>query len=204
MRNRSQPAAVLLCLSCFLGIASARADSLIQVLDSGGQAAPDAVVYAQALSGPLSAKAATAEIEQKDKTFIPLVTVVQTGTAIFFPNNDTVRHHAYSFSPARPFELKLYSGKPAAPILFDKAGTVVVGCNIHDHMIAYIQVVDTPYFAKTDSKGQARLPAMPPGKYTLKVWHYKQLSTGAAPQEQNLPAGDDGRPVVVRLNIKAG
>lgn len=193
---------MLLLLCCSLAAPLARADRLIQVRDSEGKSVSDAVVYAEPVSGPLSAKSADAEIQQKDKTFIPLVTVVQTGTAIFFPNNDTVRHHAYSFSPAKLFELKLYTGRPAAPVVFDKAGTVVVGCNIHDQMVAYIQVVDTPYFAKTDSNGIARLPAMPAGKYTLKTWHYKQAS-GAAIPEQSLQIGDDNAPLQVRLNFKA-
>jgi len=74
--------------------------------------------------------------------------VVQAGTPILFPNHDKVRHHVYSFSPAKTFELKLYSGVPGTPVLFDKPGLVVLGCNIHDQMVAYVQVVNTPYFAK--------------------------------------------------------
>lgn len=201
MPSPSLTFSMLLSLACGLTAFDAQANSVIQVQDSAGQSVNDAVVYAEPASGPLTAKAATAEIQQRDKKFIPLVSVVQTGTAIFFPNNDTVRHHAYSFSPAKPFELKLYSGKPAAPIVFDKAGTVVVGCNIHDQMIAYIHVVDTPYFAKTDGNGIASLPTMPAGKYTLKTWHYKQLS-GAPMPEQSLQIGNESAPVLVRLNFK--
>ena len=201
MPNPSLTFSMLLSLACGLAAFDAQANSVIQVQDSAGHSVSDAVVYAEPAAGPLTAKAATAEIQQRDKKFIPLVSVVQTGTAIFFPNNDTVRHHAYSFSPAKPFELKLYSGKPAAPIVFDKAGTVVVGCNIHDQMIAYIHVVDTPYFAKTDGNGVAILPAMPAGKYALKTWHYQQ-SSGAPIAEQNLQIGSDNAPVLVRLNFK--
>ncbi|MFZ6769542.1 methylamine utilization protein [Undibacterium sp. Di26W] len=181
----------------------AAAASVIQVSDNSGQAVQDAVVYAELATGPQLAKSATAEIQQKDKKFMPLVTVVQTGTSVSFPNNDTVRHHAYSFSPAKPFELKLYSGKPAAPVVFDKAGTVVVGCNIHDQMVAYIHIVDTPYFAKTDASGVAHLATIPAGKYVLKVWHPKQ-APGAAVQEQNLQVDGSATPVIVKLNYKAG
>lgn len=182
---------------------AAHANSVIQVTDSSGQPVQDAVVYAELAGSPQIAKTATAEIQQKDKKFMPFVTVVQTGTSISFPNNDTVRHHAYSFSPAKPFELKLYSGKPAAPVIFDKSGTVIVGCNIHDQMVAYIHIVDTPYFAKTDASGAARLPAIPAGKYILKTWHPKQPAS-APVQEQNIQIDSNGLNLTVKLNYKAG
>ncbi|MFZ6654584.1 methylamine utilization protein [Undibacterium sp. TJN19] len=178
------------------------ASSVIQVVDNAGQPVQDAVVYAELAGGPASTKSASAEIQQKDRKFMPFVTAVQTGTSISFPNNDTVRHHAYSFSPAKQFELKLYSGKPAAPIVFDKAGTVVVGCNIHDQMVAYIHIVDTPYFAKTDASGTARLPNIPAGKYVLKTWHPK-LAPGATIQEQSLQIDNGTAPTVVKLSYKA-
>lgn len=180
----------------------------ISVQDSNGNPVADAVVYMEntaALASPANSangvRPATAEIEQKDRRFIPLVTVIQAGAAVFFPNNDTVRHHAYSFSPARPFELKLYAGKPEAPIIFDKPGTIVIGCNIHDQMLAYIQVLDTPYFSKTDGAGKAKIVNLPAGKYQLKVWHYKQMP-GAANYEQSLNLTEADTALTVRLNFK--
>lgn len=180
----------------------------VSAQDSNDKPVVDAVVYLENISAPAnpassasSGKTPTAEIEQKDRKFIPLVTAIQTGTAVFFPNNDTVRHHAYSFSPAKPFELKLYAGKPEAPIVFDKPGTVVIGCNIHDQMLAYVQVLDTPYFAKTDSAGKARIANLPAGKYLLKVWHYKQ-TPGSANYEQGLNLTDADTSVALRLNFK--
>ncbi len=143
----------------------------INVLDSSGGAIENAVVYAE----PEIKKAlspAPAIIEQRGKQFNPLVSVIQTGAEVNFPNFDSVRHHVYSFSPAKTFELKLYSGVPSNPVKFDKAGTVILGCNIHDYMVAFIQVVDTPYFAKSNKMGQAVLADLPNGNYTLKAWHY--------------------------------
>jgi hypothetical protein len=84
----------------------------------------------------------------------------------------------YSFSPAKVFELKLYAGTPVAPVLFDKPGEVVLGCNIHDHMIAYVYVVDTPWFGKTARDGLIRLEGVSAGEYDLHIVHYRQ----AAPQ----------------------
>ena len=143
----------------------------VDVLDTAGTPIENAVVYAEPENKVPTVKA-TAVIDQRGKQFNPLVSVVQTGTDISFPNLDSVRHHVYSFSPAKTFELKLYSGVPTAPVKFDKAGTVVLGCNIHDFMVAFIQVVDTPYFAKTNKTGKVVLHDLPNGNYTLKAWHY--------------------------------
>ena len=54
---------------------------------------------------------------------------------------------------------------------FDKTGVVTIGCNIHDSMLAYIYVLDTPYFVKTKSNGLGAIKNMPAGKYKLTVWH---------------------------------
>ncbi len=143
----------------------------VDVLDIAGAPIENAVVYAEPENKGLL-PIAPAIIEQRGKQFNPLVSVVQTGADVTFPNFDSVRHHVYSFSPAKTFELKLYSGVPANPVRFDKAGTVVLGCNIHDNMLAFIQVVDTPYFAKTNKSGKAILSDLPNGNYTLKAWHY--------------------------------
>ncbi|MDX2220927.1 MAG: methylamine utilization protein [Burkholderiales bacterium] len=147
-------------------------DIQVTVLDAAGQPQADAVVYAEPArgGGPLKGRKEVL-IEQVDKTFVPYVSVVQTGTFINFPNRDSVRHHVYSFSPAKSFEIKLFSGVPANPVQFDKPGEVVIGCNIHDQMIAHILVVDTPHFAKTGKEGLVKLTGLAAGDYTLRVWH---------------------------------
>ena len=141
------------------------------VTDKSGAQLSDAVIYAVPNSGTALAKPGrAAAVDQVNKDFMPLVTPVQTGTLVSFPNKDNIRHHVYSFSPPKTFELKLYSGVPSAPLLFDKPGVVVLGCNIHDWMLAYIYVVDTPYFAKTQN-GRGRIEGLPAGEYDLKAWH---------------------------------
>lgn len=171
--------AILACLFVLFSDTLWAANLTVQVTDKAGATIENAVVYAESVNksnvvatAPAITGAMSANIEQKNKRFIPLVTVVQTGSNISFPNRDTVRHHVYSFSPVKTFELKLYSGVPTNPILFDKAGTAVLGCNIHDQMVAFVQIVDTPYFAKTDNKGKATITGLPNGQYVLKAWHY--------------------------------
>lgn len=135
-----------------------------------------------------------AAIEQRDRELNPYLTIVQKGTAIEFPNRDPFKHHLYSFSPAKTFEIKLYAGKPVQPIVFDKAGEVALGCNVHDWMEAYVLVVDSPYFAKTASNGRAVIANVPPGRYRLRLWHPRQkkelppreIGIGAAPAKLDL------------------
>ena len=112
----------------------------------------------------------TAIMNQIDKQFVPHVLVVQKNTEIAFPNADNLFHHVYSFSPTKQFELKLYKEFTAAPLFFEHSGIVDIGCNIHDWMLGYIVVTDTPYFLKTDDDGTASI-AIPTGKYQLTFWH---------------------------------
>ena len=110
-------------------------------------------------------------VDQVDKQFVPYVKPVFVGSTVRFPNSDNIRHQVYSFSTAKKFELPLYGGSNAAPVTFDKPGVVVLGCNIHDWMIGYIYVSETPFFAKTGPLGTASIADMPPGDYLVRIWH---------------------------------
>jgi plastocyanin len=162
-------------LSALLLVTSLHAQAAelsVQVLDQAGNPLSNAVVYLETSVKSAVKSTTEANVDQKNKQFSPIVSVVQVGTSVNFPNKDSVRHHVYSFSPAKTFELKLYSGVPAKPVVFDKPGTVILGCNIHDNMLAYIHIVDTPYFGKTDLNGMVKLIDLPTGQHTLKAWHY--------------------------------
>ena len=180
----------LFLLALALALPGASAATLeLTVKDAAGAPVEDAVVWAMPRPGPAPARKRDGTVGQKDKTFIPFVSVVQTGTAVHFPNQDPIRHHVDSFSPAKRFEIKLYAGTPAAPIVFDKPGEVVLGCNIHDHMLAYVYVVDTPWFAKTGKDGAARIEGLPAGDHDLRVWHPAEAAP-VAPQPVRLRAED--------------
>lgn len=200
-RNPATRAALAFMLCAAAGIANA-ASVTVQVQDASGHPVADAAVYAEPASGQTPPKSLKpVEIEQRNRQFLPLVTVIQVGTDIAFPNHDTVRHHVYSFSPAKAFEIKLYSGSGKSEH-FDKPGTVVVGCNIHDQMTAYIHVVPTPYFAKTDASGKAVLDGLLPGKYQLKAWHYNLPPAAPIPEQPISYAGSDVA-ASFTLNLKA-
>lgn len=156
---------------CLLLVTVSPAASVSVTLHNSSDAPlEDAVVIFDPLDAAIAPAHATAIVDQINKRFVPRVSVVQTGTAINFPNSDHIRHQVYSFSPAKIFNLKLYAGSPNTQILFDSAGLVVLGCNIHDTMVGFIGVVDTPYFAKTSSSGTVAL-YLPAGKYHLRLWH---------------------------------
>jgi plastocyanin len=145
---------------------------------SGGVTAPQgaaivgAVVFVQTPSSPPSvSQHTTAVVDQVEKTFVPGILPIMVGTYVRFPNHDQIQHHVYSFSPTKTFELPLYKGEDAPPVLFDKAGVVKIGCNIHDWMSGIILVLPTPLFAVTDASGKYVLENVPQGSYTLLVWH---------------------------------
>ena len=171
----------------------------VQVLDSAGNPVPEAVVFlesreARALVRPMREVA----IAQADKQFTPRVTVVTLGTSVEFPNRDKVRHHVYSFSPTKTFELKLYAGSPANPVVFDRAGIALLGCNIHDNMTAWVVVVETPHHARSGPHGRAVLDALPEGNYRLRTWH-EGMPVGAPALDQPLRVGAGTQAVTVRL-----
>lgn len=140
-----------------------------ELRDANGAPAAGAVVAVEWNGQAKAARGTRAEMVQRDRQFVPSVLVVQTGTAVVFPNQDTVRHHVYSFSPIKPFDLKLYAGTPAEPVRFDQAGVATLGCNIHDRMSAHIIVVDTPVFGQTDAQGRLALD-LPAGEHVLRIW----------------------------------
>src|SRR3984885_1746203 len=149
------------------------AELRVIVKDHHGKVVADAVVLATA-SDPksaLHAKPPQDAVDQVDKQFVPYVKPILVGSKVRFPNSDNVRHQVYSFSPAKKFELPLYAGTDAPPVVFDKPGVVVLGCNIHDWMVGYIYVSETPFFAKTEAAGKATIDDLPPGEYTVRVWH---------------------------------
>jgi plastocyanin len=162
---------IIVCLLVTSGLSYMEAGTLeVTVKDLRGQPVSDAVVYAKGNGTQLIHSPKQQVIDQQNKQFVPYVTAVQVGTAILFPNKDNIRHHVYSLSPAKKFELPLYTGVPAAPVLFDKEGFVTLGCNIHDWMIAYVAVLSTPYLKVTGKDGQVRLTDLPAGKYTVEAW----------------------------------
>lgn len=172
--------AVAIQLAFFAAARLVAADVAFNITDDKGAPVADAVVSlvsldaTPALSSSNGAKLAPPaqplDILQQGREFAPYVTPLRVGTAVNFQNRDTVQHQVYSSSAPRKFELPLYAGEAKEAIVFDKPGVVAVGCNIHDWMIAYVVVLETPWFAKTAATGAATISAVPPGRYRAEVW----------------------------------
>ncbi len=163
---------VLMILSCF---ASQAKNTTIRVLDVNKQPLANIVVYVEpekksTVIQPILSDRPIATMDQVNRQFLPHILVVNKDTKIDFPNSDKIKHHVYSFSSAKTFEIKLYRDKSSEPRLFDQVGEVILGCNIHDWMLGYVYVVDTPWFGTTDVQGNINFE-VPEGKYTLKTWH---------------------------------
>jgi plastocyanin len=160
----------------------------VHASDATGKPLADVVVAVVVKGQRATASPGTSfELAQKDRQFQPRLAVIQTGTAVHFPNFDTVRHHVYSFSSIKRFELKLYAGTPSLPVVFDQPGFASLGCNIHDGMLASVVVVDTPFFGLTNAAGQAVID-VPAGEHGLRFWHASMADAAQwAGQALNLP-----------------
>jgi plastocyanin len=202
MQAASRAAGTVLALVLAMTGAAQAADLRVSVRGANGRPVADAVVMVRAPR----AGAETIRfpwplvLEQKAMQFHPFVLVVPVGAEVAFPNRDKVRHHVYSFSPAKRFELKLYGREETRRVRFDEPGVVAVGCNIHDDMVAYIRVVDTPYAGKTSAAGEATIRNLPAGAASLVIWHPYLRGGRDLVREIATPAG--GAAVTVTVDLK--
>ena len=153
--------------------ALAAAPLSVRVVDASGRPVRDAVVtlYPSGGAARPARSGGRFVVSQKDLQFHPFLTIVPVGADVSFPNLDPTKHHVYSFSPAKKFELKLFARDQSRTVHFDKAGVVALGCNIHDQMSAFVVVTDSAWTARTNAQGVAAFNDAPnaPGRVT--VWH---------------------------------
>jgi plastocyanin len=188
---------------CLLFRGSAGAiDVTGRVVDANGSPLADAVVFIQKLpdgaAAPPPEKAAV--MDQINKQFVPRVLPVAVGTAVAFPNHDQIHHHVYSFSKAKTFEIPLYKGEPAPPIVFDQPGAVTLGCNIHEWMRGVIVVLPTALFAVTGVDGGFTLHGVPSGANTIAVWH-EGAKSGPEASAQVVEVGGPPAPLTFTLAV---
>jgi plastocyanin len=161
----------LLLICCIISLQSVAGELHINITDAQQKSLPFNVIELINNEYPARPIPEGAQVIQQGLHFQPFVSVVPQGTLIEFPNLDKTRHHVYSFSPAKVFELRLYAGKPEAPVMFDQAGVVTLGCNIHDNMLAYIYVSSSQFTAVTDASGQAYFNNLPEADFKIRMWH---------------------------------
>jgi plastocyanin len=206
---RSRHLAALLSAACVLFMHADPAASAaleVGVLDREGHPVSDVVIVAtprQTGDAAASSEALRhAIMDQVDRQFVPRILVVRTGTPVDFPNSDRVAHQVYSFSPAKRFQLSLYRGQVYPPLVFDKPGLVVLGCNIHDDMLGYIYVTPSPFFGKTGAAGTLRLDGLPGGDYEVSAWN-PRFNEATDEITENVQLGVSAHPPVTLRLTKA-
>jgi plastocyanin len=177
-------------------------DVHVTVIDDAGRPVENAVASvhpAQRAAGPIHFSWPM-RIGQHNMQFDPFVLIAPVGATVAFPNYDDVRHQVYSFSPAGPFELRLYGHDESRSVTFRKVGVIAIGCNIHDQMTAFIYVTDTPFAMKTGAEGGAIIADVPAGAATLTIWHPYMRAPGNAIERQiTIPAGAAVQTIRVQL-----
>lgn len=191
-------------VSAILSGTAFAADLAVTVTTPDGKPVANAVVTLPAPAG--AAKPAfpwKLEVRQEDRKFAPYVLVAPVGAEVAFPNLDRFRHHVYSFSKGNKFELPLYSRGEKRSATMKTAGTVALGCNIHDEMVAFVRVVDTPFAALTDETGVAVLRGVPGAAGALTVWHPHAKGKDQTATAQ-LAAGASRASVTISVTAHAG
>jgi plastocyanin len=159
-------------LCCLFVAAPAAATELaVRVRDARGIAVADAVVTLDAPAPTPPGAPHTRMVDQSDEAFVPYVSVLRPGDSVVFRNSDVTRHHVYSFSEAKAFEQLLAPGDTGTPLELERTGLVAVGCNIHDHMRAWLVVTDAAQVAITGADGIARFASVPAGTWRAVTWH---------------------------------
>ncbi len=152
---------------------AAAGDVALSFADQDGAMVQDVVVTLTNSGGGGAAenKPVEVEVNQYRQSYDPLVTTVPLNSSVRFRNSDTFAHHVYSFSKAKAFEHRQPTRGITDPIKLDKPGLIALGCNIHDHMLAYIYVSDTPFYGLSEKDGTVDLKDVPDGRYVMKIWH---------------------------------
>ena len=149
----------------------------VQVADEHGKPVSDAVVRVLPADPTTTPEPNAAQpprtriVDQRNEQFIPYVEVFRPGDQVVFRNSDTTRHHVYSFSPAKTFEMVVNPGQSTPPLALNRAGIVAVGCNIHDHMRTWLYVSPDTHILVTGATGVAQFHGLPAGRYRVVVWH---------------------------------
>lgn len=192
-------------LVCALACASAPSwagDLAVKVTTPDGMPLSDAVVTLPAGPGaPQPSFPWKLEVAQKNKQFEPFVLIAPVGANVGFPNFDKFRHHVYSFSKGNKFELELYGREDKRVVPFRAIGVAAIGCNIHDQMVAFVRVVDTPWAAKSGANGVAEIKGAPDGKVRVTVWHpYAKTKDQSVTVDATLAPGTTNLSIVVDID----
>jgi plastocyanin len=184
---------IFITLMCSSAIAKS-----IKISDQFGNPLKNVVVSLTTTDAITGDKLVPAIMDQIDKQFAPQVLVIQKNQTVFFPNNDDIRHHLYSFSKPKPFEFKMFKGGESKKLTFEHPGIVVLGCNIHDQMVGYIYVTDKQYTVMTNDQGIAKLPS---AGSAVQLWHPRLSANKIERKNIQLPSIRLKQPLTITLTL---
>lgn len=180
---------------------SAAADVTLSFVDGDGADVQDVIATLEVPDGTAPAAPAPVDVEvnQYRQAFDPLVTTVPVNSSVSFRNSDSFAHHVYSFSKAKAFEHRQPTRGVTEPLTLDNPGLIALGCNIHDHMLAYIYVSDTPFYGLSGKDGNVRMQGVPDGDYVLKIWHPRLKGKAI---EKSVTVAGEGLEIREKLELK--
>lgn len=176
---------VFICCVAVVGIALPLGSWAAQNIDSAGGTisgtisargvwdARDIIVYLEQVEGEFKPDTTKPVIDQINRVFVPHVLPILLGTTVTFMNSDSMEHNIFSPSETKPFNIGTWGYGGERDITFLATGVDALLCNIHHEMSAFVVVLQNPFFFLTGEDGKYTIEGVPPGKYTLKVWHEK-------------------------------
>ncbi|UTW55539.1 hypothetical protein [Kordiimonas sp. SCSIO 12610] len=177
-------------------------DVVISVTDQVGDQLEGAVVYLERTDGQPIAWTKDDDvkiIDQKGEQFSPFVTALSVGDSLEFHNTDPITHHVYSFSKIKPINIIVPARQNSEAFKFDEQGVVAVGCNIHDHMAAFIYVAPSPVNGITNADGQVKFSNLPSGDYNLSYWHHRVPRSQTKNQKISVTGSTE---IAVKISIR--
>lgn len=162
---------ILISFIFFISLGNVTHATTVNIIDQDGHPLADVVLEIPIHHSEKSDLSTPLIMDQIDKSFAPIVLIAPKNSLVSFPNSDDIRHHVYSFSAAKTFELKLYASRPKQPIKFEQDGIVVLGCNIHDSMVGYIYVHDNTFTLKSNAQGKIDIDDIPASATSFYLWH---------------------------------
>jgi plastocyanin len=130
-------------------------------------------------------------LDQKGCEYQPHVLAFPVGTTVEILNPDGILHNVHSYSKANsPFNMAQPKFKKTLDVKIDKPEAIEVKCDVHGWMQGWLVATESPYVAVTDNSGNFKLTDVPPGSYTVEVWHEK---LGKNTQKVSVKAKEDAK-----------
>lgn len=129
----------------------------------------NAVVYLEGVDVNNAPNPVTEQIDQKNLEFIPHLLAVPKDSTVQFSNSDNVTHNVFGIG-AHSFNLGNWEPGETRKEAMNNSGEVIVLCNLHPEMSAYIRVFEHPFFAKPKPDGTYRIEGVPAGTYQLVIY----------------------------------